>query len=225
MGEWVSIYRTGDDVRTSLFVSILEEQGIPCIVRNQNVQNLFGVGTMGAGFNPIVGPIELMVEEEFAETAVGILRDVEQEAEKSDPVKPEGVPPDDDRPMQRVARFLAWSWLLGTLLSIAGGIAGLIFVVAVGLGLIIVSLFGYMFKIRLHWLGYEWPTLMDANWMLLRLGWRKAHQIPPAADVETLPEMGAGDPDSLVTFMKRMEQHRRMAKKARKTPSQRSPSH
>ena len=121
-------------------------------------------------------------------------------------------------------RALAWCWLLGLAMSLFGGIGGSIVGLSAGVVLLVVSLFGFSYKLHLHRLGYEWPTLMDANWILLRLGWRKAYRLPPAADVETLPEIGSGDPDSIIAFVKRLERHRReLEEESRRRPSQGSP--
>jgi len=59
MDEWIAVGGVGGCVQPALLSSILEQEGIPCALWNKGVQNLFGVGTIGAGYNLIVGPIKL----------------------------------------------------------------------------------------------------------------------------------------------------------------------
>ena len=51
--------------------------GIHFLVSNENIQNLFGAGIIGAGYNPLVGPIIIMVKEEDVEAVQEMLKVIE----------------------------------------------------------------------------------------------------------------------------------------------------
>lgn len=55
---------TGDQTLIAVARSILDSAGIACIARNERLQNLFGWGGIGAGYNVAMGPIRLQVSEE-----------------------------------------------------------------------------------------------------------------------------------------------------------------
>jgi hypothetical protein len=67
--ELVTILETGDQSQVAVLKSMLEGAGIPCIARNERLQNLFGWGTVGTGYNVAMGPIRLQVLREDEETA------------------------------------------------------------------------------------------------------------------------------------------------------------
>ena len=71
--EMVTVLETGDQTLVAVAKSVLEGAGIPCIARNERLQNLFGWGAIGAGFNAAMGPIRVQVLEEDAEAAKGLL--------------------------------------------------------------------------------------------------------------------------------------------------------
>ncbi len=71
--ELVLVYTANSYSDYLLAVSLLEEENIPFLVKNEGVQSLFGLGVVGTGFNPVTGPIELHVQGEDAERAVEIL--------------------------------------------------------------------------------------------------------------------------------------------------------
>ncbi len=67
--ELVTVLETGDQSLVAVARSVLEDAGIPCIARNEGLQNLFGWGTVGTGYNVAMGPIRLQVLREDEETA------------------------------------------------------------------------------------------------------------------------------------------------------------
>ena len=67
---------TGDPAEIALVESLLLEAGIPYAKQGDRVQDLFGLGRLGAGFNVITGPARLLVPVEHAEAANEILRDL-----------------------------------------------------------------------------------------------------------------------------------------------------
>ena len=71
--EMVTVLETGDQSLVAVAKSVLEGAGIPCIARNERLQNLFGWGTIGTGFNAAMGPIRLQVLKEDAEAAKELL--------------------------------------------------------------------------------------------------------------------------------------------------------
>src|SRR5262249_34924351 len=71
--EMVTVLETGDQSLVAVAKSVLEGAGIPCIARNERLQNLFGWGTIGTGFNAAMGPIRIQVLKEDAEAARELL--------------------------------------------------------------------------------------------------------------------------------------------------------
>jgi hypothetical protein len=71
--EPVAILETGDPAEVAFVESLLQNAGIPVFKKGEGLQDLFGLGRMGVGFNPIVGPIVLLVPAEDAEAAVELL--------------------------------------------------------------------------------------------------------------------------------------------------------
>ena len=81
----VTVLEVGDPSLLAVAESLLREQGIPYAKSNEQLQDLFALGRLGAGFNPITGPILLQVPEEHAEAALEILEDLESgESEDSE---------------------------------------------------------------------------------------------------------------------------------------------
>ena len=72
--EMVTVLETGDQSRIVVARSVLESAGIPCVARNERLQNLFGWGSIGTGFSVPMGPIRLQVLKEDEEVARELLR-------------------------------------------------------------------------------------------------------------------------------------------------------
>ena len=72
--ELVTVLETGDQSLVAVAKSILDGAGIPCIARNERLQNLFGWGTIGTGYNIAMGPIRLQVLREDEEVAKELLK-------------------------------------------------------------------------------------------------------------------------------------------------------
>ncbi len=68
----VTVFTAADPVRLGLAKTLLSDAGIPFAVRNEGVQGLFGAGELG-GFNLLVGPVEIQVEEKDAPFARDVL--------------------------------------------------------------------------------------------------------------------------------------------------------
>jgi hypothetical protein len=74
--DLVTVAEPEDPIRRSVIESALEEAGIPFMVQNAEVQDLFGAGRIG-GFNLLTGPIKVRVEERFADGAIEVLQGLE----------------------------------------------------------------------------------------------------------------------------------------------------
>ncbi len=61
LGDTVSVFSTGDPVTLMTAKSLLDDAGIPYLTRNEALQNLFGMGQLGTGFNLVAGPMEVLV--------------------------------------------------------------------------------------------------------------------------------------------------------------------
>ncbi|HMS63735.1 MAG TPA: DUF2007 domain-containing protein [Ignavibacteria bacterium] len=72
----VNVYATGNEAVVSVVKSILDEAGIRYLAQGEGVQDLFGVGVLGTGFNPITGPVIFKVMPEDEAYAKELLKDV-----------------------------------------------------------------------------------------------------------------------------------------------------
>jgi hypothetical protein len=75
----ITVFSTGNEAIESFVKSLLDEANIKYVVKGENVENLFGVGVIGTGFNPVTGPIEIQVMPEDAEYAKELLKDVKSD--------------------------------------------------------------------------------------------------------------------------------------------------
>jgi hypothetical protein len=73
--ELVTVLETGDPSELLFAESVLREAGIPFVKTGESVQELFALGRLGTGFNPIAGPILLQVPEEQADAAAQLLEE------------------------------------------------------------------------------------------------------------------------------------------------------
>ena len=80
--KMVTVFKTGHQGVVAVIKSILDEAEIKFFAKGEGVQNLFGVGVLGTGFNPLTGPIEIQVLEEDEEYARELLKDVKEAPEE-----------------------------------------------------------------------------------------------------------------------------------------------
>ncbi|HAY35265.1 MAG TPA: DUF2007 domain-containing protein [Ignavibacteria bacterium] len=73
----VTVYETGNEAVVAVIKSVLDEAGIRYLAKGEGVQDLFGVGVLGTGFNPITGPVQFRVMPEDEEYARALLKDIE----------------------------------------------------------------------------------------------------------------------------------------------------
>ncbi len=71
--DLVTVFETGDPGIIMVVKSILEEAGIRYYAKGENLQNLFGAGTFGTGFNPLTGPVQIQVSRDDSEEALQLL--------------------------------------------------------------------------------------------------------------------------------------------------------
>jgi len=75
-GDLVTVLSTPDEARALVARSLLDAAGIPCYVRNDQLQDFIGLGRIG-GYNIAVGPMVIQVGAADAEAASTILREAE----------------------------------------------------------------------------------------------------------------------------------------------------
>jgi hypothetical protein len=80
----VTVYKTGHQGVIALIKSILDEAEVKYYAKGEDIQNLFGVGVIGTGYNPLTGPVEIQVLEEDAEYAKELLKDVTEAGDEDE---------------------------------------------------------------------------------------------------------------------------------------------
>ena len=76
---FTTVFATGDPGQIAFIKSLLEDSEIPYSLQGEGVQDLFGLGRLGAGYNLITGPVKVQVPESRAEEARELLNNMEQE--------------------------------------------------------------------------------------------------------------------------------------------------
>ncbi|KKM11226.1 hypothetical protein SY88_09815 [Clostridiales bacterium PH28_bin88] len=72
--ELVTVLATGDPALIAIAKSILECAGIKYFAKGERLQDLFGYGRLGPGFNPLTGPVEIQVARDDEEAARDLLK-------------------------------------------------------------------------------------------------------------------------------------------------------
>ncbi len=75
-GDLVTVLETGSQSLVAVAGSILDGAGIPYIARNDRLQNLFGWGSIGTGFNLVTGVIRIQVPPDREEEARALLTEL-----------------------------------------------------------------------------------------------------------------------------------------------------
>ena len=76
--DLITIFESGNQGIIAIVKSILDDAEIPYIVNGENIQNLFGLGVIGTGFNIITGPIQIQVNREDEITARELLSEINE---------------------------------------------------------------------------------------------------------------------------------------------------
>jgi hypothetical protein len=74
--RFVTILETGDPGEIALAESILLEAEIPYFKKGDQIQDLFAMGRLPFGFNPVTGPVEIQVAEENVTAAYDALEEL-----------------------------------------------------------------------------------------------------------------------------------------------------
>jgi len=74
----VKVFSGSDPVVLTLAKSILEKEEIRFVLRGEGTQSLFGIGTIGTGFNVITGPAEIFVDQSDVDQALKLLKELEE---------------------------------------------------------------------------------------------------------------------------------------------------
>ena len=72
----VTVLSTADEATVLVARSLLDDAGIRYFTRNEQLQDLLGLGRVG-GYNILAGPIVLQVRADDAEVVLGALREAE----------------------------------------------------------------------------------------------------------------------------------------------------
>jgi hypothetical protein len=74
----ITVLATGDTTELIMAKLALEAEEIAFVTQGEGVQDLFGIGRLFSGFNPITGPVEIRVRAEDAERARAVLAELEE---------------------------------------------------------------------------------------------------------------------------------------------------
>jgi hypothetical protein len=77
--ELVTIFETGDPADVLVAKSVLDEEGIEFFAKGEGVQDIFGAGRLGAGFNTLAGPVRIQVRPEDADAARELLLPLDED--------------------------------------------------------------------------------------------------------------------------------------------------
>ena len=80
----VTVFETGHEGVVAIVKSILDEAKIQYLAQGEGVQDLFGVGVVGVGFNPVTGPVEFKVMPEDEKYARELLKDITENDDNLD---------------------------------------------------------------------------------------------------------------------------------------------
>lgn len=78
----------------ALAKSLLQEAGIACFFNGDLLQNYFGIGTLGLGYNPLVGQVRVQTAREHVEEVKRILRPLEEDPDATDRAVETDMPPE-----------------------------------------------------------------------------------------------------------------------------------
>jgi putative signal transducing protein len=82
--RFVTVFTTGDPGLIAFAKSLLNDADIPYVVKGEGVQDLFGMGRMGTGYNFITGPVRLQVHSNYEREARELLSEIESPPPEED---------------------------------------------------------------------------------------------------------------------------------------------
>jgi len=74
--DLVTVFESSDVTLLALAKAALDEAGIRYVAQSEDIQDLFGLGRLGSGYNAITGPPRIRVTAEEAERAREVLREL-----------------------------------------------------------------------------------------------------------------------------------------------------
>jgi hypothetical protein len=77
----VTVFTGGEMGQILMAKMLLEAEGIRFVTEGEGVQDLFGLGRAGGGYNLFTGPVKLRVAAENAPRAIEVLREMAEEDE------------------------------------------------------------------------------------------------------------------------------------------------
>ena len=76
--DLVTVFESGNQAVIALVKSILDDADISYLVKGENLQNLFGAGVIGTGYNIVSGPMQIQVSPEDESAARELLAGINE---------------------------------------------------------------------------------------------------------------------------------------------------
>jgi antitoxin component YwqK of YwqJK toxin-antitoxin module len=121
--RFVTVYKTGDPAFIAFARSILQSEGIKYFIKGEGLQDLFAGGRLGTGFNPVIGPVEIQVDEKDVEKAKELLKQIEEgefelsETDRVDDKYDHAEKPEDRAAKKQKVKSLLKGIIIGVLVS------------------------------------------------------------------------------------------------------------
>ena len=74
----VTVFASSNPTSVIMAKLLLEAEGIRFVVEGEGVQDFFGLGRLGGGFNPFTGPVQLRVASENVPAALEALQELRE---------------------------------------------------------------------------------------------------------------------------------------------------
>lgn len=71
----ITIFSAKNEVEARRVQTMLEENGIPCFLRNGAEQDRTGLGSLGSGFSNTIGTLEIDINERHKSSAQSLIND------------------------------------------------------------------------------------------------------------------------------------------------------
>jgi len=120
--KFVTVHETGDPAFIAFAKSILQSEGIKYFIQGEGLQDLFAGGRLGTGFNPIIGPVKIQVDEKDLEKAKELLKQIEEgkfELLEGDAAN-DAEKVERDGAKKHTFRYLLIGFMIGVLVSVLG---------------------------------------------------------------------------------------------------------
>jgi len=79
----VTVFASGSRIETETARILLREAGIECFTVGDEMQDLFALGRIGSGVNPVTGPTRIQVRAEDEADALSVLDEMERDEPES----------------------------------------------------------------------------------------------------------------------------------------------